>query len=269
MVGVGLSMQRQREIDEQLEQVMAEGEDLVAHVPPGKDPVDFMQPDPESLRGIPPYPGASPRRLSSTPAYKGQPFAASWFSTQDAVESVVGFYRDAFSTLQTPNVSHVFSENLGYAAFYEMPDLDGGADVMSGQVHMVTAVHSGSQTYVFVSNSQPTLFLEQAAVLPGGLELPPGALRAQWVDVGEGPIKKKTVFAVVPEISSAEVSSYFNGAFSRNQWVAEPASVEDGLLTLKARRGGDVVTVVLKSESTDVRMLLTIDNIASPPTGAP
>jgi hypothetical protein len=271
VAGVGLSLRQQRELESELDSVLAQGDQLITHVPPGESPVDFMQPDPEAVRGIPPYPGAllAPRRLASAPAVGGARFAMAWFSTHDSVESVVEFYREAFSKLPTPNVAHLFSDNLGYAAFYEMPDIDAGADSLSGLVHMVTAVHSGSQTYVFLSNSQPARFLEDAAVLPGGLELPPGALRVQWVDVGEAPISKRTGFAVVPRASAEEVSSFFAQTFRKNEWLAQPAVIQDGLLTLKASKGPDQVAVMMKSEGSDVRMLITIDNIAVPPQGAP
>lgn len=258
-----ISVIQQRKIDEQLDEVLAAQDAELRHLPIGQAERDFMAPDPASLEGIPPYPGASPRNLTSAaPSVSGHPFATSWFSTSDSVETVVEFYRKAFAPMDVLQASQVFSPTLGYAAWFEMPDLDAGVDVMTGQVHMVTAVRSSSQTYVFVSNSQPTKFLDNAATLPGGLQMPPAALRAQWVDVGESSLTKRTVFTAVPDTSTAEVAAHFAQQFEANGWTPLPSSTQDQALTLEARRAGDHVTVVLKSEGTDVKLLLSIDTIA-------
>ncbi len=273
IAGVALSMRQQSAIDRDLERMYEQGEDLVPpQVAAQNMPLaDFMRPDPEALRAIPPYPGANPRRLSSPPTFQNQKFSAAWFSTDDSVDEVVAFYENAFKGLPTPVVSHRFSENVGYAGFYEMPNLDAGnVDVMAGKVHLISAVHSGSQTLVFISNSEPHMFLEGAATLRGDIDLPPNALRPQVVAVGEGPVKKKTIFSVVPASSLEEVALHFEGAFAKGGWKLEPwVFNDDGSVSGQASRKEESSTLMLKREGNDVRLLLSLDSIAvftEPPT---
>jgi hypothetical protein len=271
LTGAVISTVQQRKIDAELERVYDEGQTLVpSTIPPATTVEDYMRPDPESLRGIPPYPGANPRRMGSMPAYQGQEFASAWFSTRDSVEDVVSFYEKAFEDLPTPVVSHRFSPNGGYVAFYEMPNLDAGlpdggsVDVMSGKVHLVTAVHSGSQTLVFVSNSQPMAYLNNAATLRGGVQLPENALRPQVISVGEGPVKKKTVFSVVPATTLEDVRVHFEQSYAVSGWkVGDWVFNDDGSISTTATRKDENSTLLLKSEGPDVRLLLSLDSLST------
>lgn len=270
LAGAGISTLQQRKIDRELERMYDEGQTLVpSAVPPEVKVEDYMRPDPESLRGIPPYPGANPRRMSSMPTYQGQEFAVAWFSTSDSVDQVISFYEKVFHGLPTPVVSHRFSPNGGYAGFYEMPPLDGGldggkVDVMAGKVHLVSAVHSGSQTLVFVSNSQPMAYLNQATTLRGGVELPPNALRPQVISIGEGPVKKKTVFSVVPGSSLEDVRMHFEQSYTSSGWKLAPwVFNDDGSISTSATRKDENSTLLLKSEGSDVRLLLSLDSLTT------
>jgi len=266
--GAALSTMQQRKIDQELEAMYDEGQTLVpTAIPPDVKVEDYMRADPEALRGIPAYPGANPRRMGTMPTYQGQEFAAAWFSTRDSAETVVNFYKKAFAGLQTPVVSHMISDNAGYVGFYEMPNLDAGVDggevdVMSGKVHLVSAIHSGSQTLVFVSNSEPMAYLNNAATVRGGIELPPNALRPQMISVGEGPVKKKTVFSVVPGSNLEDVRMHFEKSYANAGWKIEPWEFnDDGSISTSAKRGEETSTLLLKAEGSDVRLLLSLDSI--------
>lgn len=266
IAGVALSARQQRVVDRGLERILDDGDDLS---PPHERAEnsrfgDVMQADPETLRAIPPYPGGNPRRLSSPPTFQNAEFGVAWFSTEDAVEEVLSFYDNAFRGLPTPVVSHRFSPNSGYSGFYEMPSLDAGhVDVMAGKVHIVSAVRSGSQTLVFISNSEPSKFLEGAAIFYGDIDLPPNALRPQMIAVGEGPVKKKTIFSTVPTSNLDEVSRHFEAAFAKGGWKLGPwVSNDDGSVAGQASRRGESSSVLLKMEGTDVSLLLTLDSSA-------
>lgn len=264
IAGVVLSARQQGIVESDLESVYDNGGDLSPPNERAEDTSfgDAMRADPETLRAIPPYPGGNPRRLSSPPTFQNAELGVAWFSTEDAVGEVLSFYDNAFRGLPTPVVSYRFSSNSGYSGFYEMPSFDAGHDdFMAGKIHLVSAVRSGSQTLVFISNSEPSKFLDGAAILRGDIDLPPNALRPQVVAVGEGPVKRRTVFSMVPNSNLDEVTRHFEAAFAKGGWKLGPwVSNDDGSVAGRAAREEKSSSVLLKMEGSDVRLLLTLDS---------
>jgi len=149
-----------------------------------RDGVDPMSADPRSLRGIPPYPGAQPRRLSDVSQVLGMPLMASWFATRDQPEQIISHYEYTYLDAGIPIVSHMFSRDLGYVAWLEEERVDGG--LAEGIVHMVSVIKNtptSTETIVLLSASRPQRLLDGNRNLPAGLVLPTEARPPQVVQM--------------------------------------------------------------------------------------
>jgi len=146
--------------------------------------VDSMLADPRSLRGIPPYPGAQPRRLSDVAQVMGMPLMASWFATRDQPEQVIEHYEYTYLDAGIPIVSHMFSRDMGYVAWLEEERIDGG--LAEGVVHMISVIKNtptSTETIVLLSASRPQRLLDGNRNLPAGLILPAEARAPQVVQM--------------------------------------------------------------------------------------
>ncbi len=272
-MGMLLSYKQQRDFQREIDGIYAEADEVQAAMPrfePVKREVDYMRADPLAINLIPPYPGASPRRLTASISHLGEPEASAWFSTEDSVDEVLSFYDNAFLPLDTIRVSHRFSETAGYSGFYELPDFsaedDGGSvEFMDGRVHLVSAVRSGSQTHVFISNNQPEGFLAATRSPIGGIEFPAGAGTPQVLTVGEGEMKKHSAFVVVPGKHVDLVREHFEKVLPRAGWkIQEWTRGDDGVIRGEALRRGRTATVMLMPEGmTGTRVLLSVDEFTS------
>ncbi len=267
-MGALISIQQQRALEREFESMFDEVEtDLPYQVrfQPQEQVRDFMQPDPLSLEGIPPYPGATPRKLSSSATVQGTPMASAWFTTEDPVDEVLSFYDGAFLPLDTIRVSHRYSERVGYSGFYEIPNPDAGVDFMSGRVHLVSAVRSGSRTMVFLSNTQPETFLAASRTPIGGIEFPEGSRSPQVLVIGEGEMKKHTAFAVVPNRHMDNVREHFDSVLPRAGWTLKEWTHEaDGAVRGTAvRQGRNATITLLKDGLVGTKVLLGVDDFAT------
>lgn len=269
VIGVLMSLRQQRQLENQLDELYLNGDQTAGFQPPHEKPrEDYMRADALALQGIPPYPGARPRRLSSNTDVQGEPMSSAWFSTEDSVQDVISFYQKAFENLNSIKVSHYFSPRAGYAGFFELlpavPDSGESLDFFDGRVHLVTAVKSGSQTMVFISNNRPQMMLGGASPRLGDIQLPDN-VKTRVLSVGEGELKKRSAFGTVdqplPELKKHFEAAFTNAGWKMNDWVTD----EQRAMMVEATRDGRTAVLNLSSNGASSRFLLTVDEYSSPP----
>lgn len=173
--------------EDEAEAMFAEADETADRLIPLGAPAsdtNLMNADPRSLSGIPPYPGAQPRRLSDISQVLGMPLVASWFATRDQPEQVIEHYEYTYFDAGVPIVSHMFTPDMGYVAWLEEERGDGG--LAEGIIHMVSVLKNtptSTETMVFVSASRPQRLLDGPRNLPGGLVLPSEATPPQVVQM--------------------------------------------------------------------------------------
>lgn len=264
LLGVGLSLQRQAKLDEELEHMGARavtatptGAPMWVPDPRRVDAGDPFAPDPASIRGIPDYPNAKPRGMVAPPRVQGVPMALSWFETGDSVRDVVQFYDEYFRLAGILRVSRVFHDGLGYSGWLEedpSPDAGFGAGVM----HMVSAFRNGDRTLVVFSATNPRAILDaQAPELPPGLALPPQATRPQVLELGEIPGARLAVHAAVPGGKLAEVVAFYERSLAAGGWsVTERTREGESSASFTASRGDTLQTVSLDARPEGVAVFL-------------
>lgn len=229
--------------EEEVNKVMAQG------VAPQSTAMD---PDPASLAGIPPYPGAAPRKLTSRGTLQNTPASISWFQTQDTPEQVLAFYAKAFEEEKRVATQQSFSPTMGYIGWMEEAE-DGGA----GLLHMVSVMKQYKQTMVLVSASRPEAILDNRALLPGGLRLPPGASRPQVVNLGEGALSNEVLYARVSNMSGPEFVSFFEQQFKERNFVITESTATAAQFSVVGTKAGITVIAGARNEGSHLSIVLT------------
>ncbi|MDP3505504.1 MAG: hypothetical protein Q8S33_34505 [Myxococcales bacterium] len=191
-IGAGAVLGSRPGDEDETEAMFAQAESTAEKLIPMGEPmsgaarngVDPMTADPRSLRGIPPYPGAKPRRLADVGQVMGMPLMASWFSTRDQPEQIIAHYEYTYADAGIAIVSHMFGRDMGYVAWLEEERVDGG--FAEGIVHMVSVIKNtptSTETIVLLSASRPQRLLDGKRNLPAGLVLPTEARPPQVVQL--------------------------------------------------------------------------------------
>jgi hypothetical protein len=217
---------------------------------------DPMAPDPQSLRGIPPYPHAAPRKLMNRPAVQGVPMSVSWFQTFDSPDAVLSFYERTFAENNVEYASHRYNDRLGYVAWLErLGGLDAGP--AHGIMHMVTASKEGSKTVVLVSASRPDLVMEARPALPEGLQLPEGTESPQVIQMGEGMGTREVVYARTLNTPPADAVSFFQSQLKKAGWDVVDETSGQNQHAVVGKRGGSTVVVNVQPDGVDSNLILT------------
>jgi hypothetical protein len=200
-------------------------------------PADVMAPDPASLRGIPPYPGATPRRLLGAAPERGLN-AISWFGTEDSLERVLSHYEAEYSHAGIQFVTQRWGPRRGYVSWFERTGgADGGEgteDTTQGVLHLVAASREGTQTMVFLAATVPDRIIPEAPTLPAGVRLPPGA-ETQVLDMGELGQQRATVFARYEQLGKEAVAEQLIAVMKEGGWtLTERTDAPDGRISLVA-----------------------------------
>lgn len=211
-----------------------------------------MDPDPRSLAGIPAYPGASPRKLTSNGTLAGAPMAISWFQTVDPPERVLAFYAKAFEAERRVAVAQQFSPTMGYIGWME-DAADGGA----GLLHMVSVSKQYSRTMVLLSASHPETLLDSHAVLPGGLQLPPHSSTPQMVKLGEGDLANDVIYARVSNMSGPEVVSHFERQFKERGFTVIESTSTAAQFSVGGTKAGTTIVIGARNEGPHLSLVLT------------
>lgn len=247
----GVLMARSR-VDDRTPEEIAEEE--VAKVMIGNAPMDStaMDPDPKSLDGIPAYPNAVPRKLTSNGTLPGTPQAISWFQTEDPPDRVLAFYAKAFEADRRVAVSQQFSPTMGYIGWMEDAP-DGGA----GLLHMVSVSKQYSRTMVLLSASFPEALLDKQTVLPGGLQLPPGASAPQAIKMGEGPTADEVIYARATNMSGAEFVSFYERQFKEREFSITETKATAAQFSVVGTKAGTTIIAAARNEGPHLSIVLT------------
>jgi hypothetical protein len=226
-----------------------------------KNGVDPMSADPRSLRGIPPYPGASPRRLSDVAEVRGMPMMVSWFATRDQPEEVISHYEYTYLDAGIPIVSHMFGRDMGYVAWLEEERVDGG--LAEGVVHMISVIKNtptSTETIVLLSASRPQRLLDGNRNLPAGLVLPTDALRPQVVQMAmEGKTR-----SIITTVRRGELNGTVDEIVSlmrKEGWAVEDLMGSPSSRSLIGRKAGlsQSVSATTKEGSGEVSLMYSLE----------
>jgi hypothetical protein len=221
---------------------------------------DIMDADPLSLRGLPAYPGAQPRRITSSAAHLGQVNAISWFSTQDSLDRVLSFYDETWVAQNRMHVSHRWPRR-GYVSWFEQrPNPDGGMAVFGdGVLHMVSAMDEGSQTIVLLSATEPQRLLEAMSPLPPGVRLPAAAGRPQVLHTGEVGEERVSIFARVPRPRDEVADEVVEGLRGEGWTVTERVAAPNGAVSITARQGSRLQLVGIDGAGRESQVLIALE----------
>ena len=232
---------------------------------------DPMEPDPETLDGITPYPGAAPRKLTSHTSVSGMPMKVSWFSTKDSVSDVLAFYRKAFVADDRMVVSHRFNDGVGYVAWVDRndptpPRVDGGEydPLLRSAVHMVSVVHQPQETLVFISRSQPHDFFTQPLHMPDGVLLPPSADTPQVIELNEFSLDRRTIYSRARGMTLTQTRGFFERELTATGWRIDDGTEADDRESIVVKRGAATQVITLVPDGENTRILITLDGRAAP-----
>ncbi len=246
LVGVGLSLRKQHQLDAQVTQLSHLGDTLPAEqFPPApretKEQMSAPLVDPRALEGLPPYPGADPRDLAQKTRAQGDDLHLAWFTTHDDVDQVMSFYEQRFSEMGRFIVHHHFNANAGYVGY-----LDTGDE----KLHLISVLRNREQTVVFPSVSYPGHFFD-----PGGGQLPatvpvlPGTKGSVVFDFDEGAAARRSWFATT-ERPLDEVADFYAKALASKGWtVSEVNHALPTEVRIDARLGSASANVTLKKRA--------------------
>jgi hypothetical protein len=223
----------------------------------------MMAPDPRALAGLPPYPGAEPRRMLSGTTEENGVGAVAWFQTDDPLETVLGYYERALSQ-KVVITSNRLSERRGYVAWLEAPADDAGLpDLDEATVHMVSVSDEGSQRMVFVSANQPQKMLAAARELPGGVRLPEWVTAPQVIRTGEVGQERATIFAIVDR-PVAELHRALAALLEHDGWQVATTELEEGQGSIVATRNDVTQVDALKKGPDGTELFVTVEQHPAP-----
>jgi hypothetical protein len=266
--------QRPPEFDERdgeklAEQVIPTGAPLVRPVDPKKPAEDFMAPDPRSLRGIPPYPGAAPRRLVSSHPGAAQTMAISWFETGDSVDAVLSFYENAFNESQIMFTSHRYNQKRGYVSWFEHALNPNGPLPAFGKgvLHMVSATREGERTQVLLSATEPQKILENVNPLPAGIRIPTGST-PQVINLSEIGQQRATIIAEY-DFGADRLVEALEQVWKDDGWQVIERGETMGALQLTAAMNERHQTVVIEGRGAKSQLVITVEERSPSPGVSP
>lgn len=221
---------------------------------------DLTAPDPRSLRGIPAYPGAVPRKIvGSRPGASVN--AISWFATTDSVDRVLSFYEDYYTQVNVLHVTHRWAQKSGYVSWFEhrQPGDGGVPEFGAGVLHMVSAFRDGETTTVLVSATDPMAIAQALSPLPAGVSLPVGA-KPQVLNLGEAGQERYSVFATYSTLTREELAADLQKRMTAEGWaISERAVAPDGRVTLVGKLNSRVQIAVVDRTPTSSQVLITVE----------
>ncbi len=224
----------------------AELEQLIATNPSGAWPVLAPRaPSPEALRGIPPFLEVKARPLLANGHLGPMPLDIAWFATDWAVPDVLRYYEEMYRLSRRAVVSHRFSDTSGYVAWLET-DAKGAPG--RGVLHMVSALHEGGQTLVFLSANDPLALTQgEALSLPAGslIPIPPGSTPPRMLQLQDEGRLSDTLALEVRGQAPEQVIAYYRSQLALGGWAVSDARPVGSMQTLVAEKGAAQQTVLV------------------------
>lgn len=198
--------------------------------------------DPEAVVFLPEYPKAVVTDLAETTSAQGVPMKAGMFMTRDKVEDVIAWYKFELEKAGRFTVSQSWGDGAAYVGFL-------GPDK---RMHTVAVMRSGSQSFVFLANSDPEAFLRASAEArskskrPDLLPAAPNVSNELSFDFGDQGMARKTYFANAGNMTLGEARDFYRGGLEKSGWRVEQIDgAQPGRLLLKAKRQAEDLSVTL------------------------
>ena len=224
-----------------------------------------MEPDRASMRGIPQFPNAEPRKLLRQGEAQGMPMSVAWFETPVSADDVLDFYVKAFAADGRQVIDHRLASGMGYVGWLERAEIpDGGFNEVEGIMHLISTVPQHGQTMVFISASRPDLLLAQQPQLPDGVQLPEHSTSPQLIELGESAGTNTMVHSEVIGASPSETIGWFEGDLRRKGFAVERTEKGDEEGSLLARRNATLLVVTARRDGANVSLGLAFEKQENP-----
>jgi len=200
-----------------------------------------------AVEGLPQYPNAFVRPLSSSAKDGGVEMNIAWFSTKDSMDDVLNFYANEFNEKGKRWVVHEFSPTSGYAAYLDLHD---------HRLHMISVLVEKHETLVFASSSYPERMFKkqgsaQADTPPPGLPAVSGAEGSLTFDLsgGLGP-NRRLWTSTFKQRTIADVRDTYRKALTDEGWAVEDAKgTGPSEARLDAKRGEGALQVMIRRDA--------------------
>jgi hypothetical protein len=241
VLGTVIAFRREAE-DEQARQAL-EAADDGASAEPLEPPDKSGRVTLAAVQGLPQYPGAHVRPISS-----GEQLEVAWFSTRDSVEQVLAFYEKEFTEKGVMPVSYQYSEHAGYAGYMDVPD---------HRMHLVSVIRQKDETLVFPSTSYPEKMLAGGSAPPAGVPNIAGAESTLSFDLGGGPDKRQVWLATYAGQSLEQVTTAWSKGLEGNGWAVKRTEEEGEPRLAAERAGGSLQVAIRRDPSAKVAVYVT------------
>ena len=197
--------------------------------------------DPEAVKYLPEYPKAVVTDLAETTSAQGVPMKAGMFMTTDKLETVLEWYRFELEKAGWLTVSQHWGDGAAYIGFF-------GPDQ---HMHTVAVMRSGSQTLVFLANSDPEAFLRASSTAqrPEALPLVPNVSGELSFNFGDPGMSRQTYVATAKAMTLVQVRDFYRDELSARGWKIEETREDvPGRVRLQARRGAEDLSLTLSRD---------------------
>ncbi|NPC74890.1 hypothetical protein HPP05_34590 [Corallococcus exiguus] len=171
-----------------------------------------------TLTYFPPYPnGGRPEALAADYLGPDTPIAVAWFSTQDSSDQVLQHYRKVILDEGLPVVGVRFNDNAGYVGYWAPKD---------DEVRLMSTLHQGDETLVFVSSARMRNYLERAGRVPPGVPVPRGLQDVASLSLRMEGATSITVSGRVPGATLSDADQAYRAQLREQGWSVAEAGQE-------------------------------------------
>ncbi|MBZ4331969.1 hypothetical protein [Corallococcus sp. AS-1-12] len=171
-----------------------------------------------TLTYFPPYPnGGRPEALAADYLGPDTPIAVAWFSTRDSSDQVLQHYRQFLLDEGLPVVGVRFNDNAGYVGYWVPKD---------DEVRLMSTLHQGGETVVFVSSARMRNYLERAGRVPAGVPVPRNLQDIASLSLRMEGATNITVSGRVPDTALPDVEQAYRAQLRDQGWSVSEARQE-------------------------------------------
>ncbi|MBN8229098.1 hypothetical protein JYK02_16420 [Corallococcus macrosporus] len=221
LLGVGLEEVRYGGARSELERAEAAADELDQEAAAQSGPTRSKRDEAilaRTLSYFPPYPnGGRPEALAADYLGADTPIAVAWFSTQDSSDQVLQHYRKFLLDEGLPVVGVRFNDNAGYVGYWVSKD---------DEVRLMSTLHQGGETLVFVSSARMRNYLERAGRVPSGIPVPRGLQDVASLSLRMEGATNITVSGRVPGTTLPEAEQAYLAQLRDQGWSVTEARQE-------------------------------------------
>lgn len=170
-----------------------------------------------TLQHFPPYPnGSRPEALAADYLGPDAPIAVAWLSTPDTSDQVLEHYKKVLLDKGLPVLSLRLNSNAGYVGYWSPSN---------GEVRLVSTLHQGGETLIFVSAGEVGAAMQGRSKVPDWLPMPPGVAEPVVLPLQMEGVTYLSVSSRVPTGTLAEVEGAYRTVLRERGWeVGESSS---------------------------------------------